>query len=132
MEISLKIIPIDLLEQYKSSFDKTTRQRFEKLHDDELSIETFSFYTSVSAVFSSKIEGEEMELDSYIKHKRFGTKYKAYYTRKIDDLCDIYLFAQKNKLTAQTLEKAHAQLTKHILQKSLHRQCLLMYRKIPA
>lgn len=118
MKISLKIIPVDLLEQYKSTFDKTTRPSFEKLHDSELSIETFSFYTSVSAVFSSKIEDEDMELDSYIKHKRFGTKYQPGYTQKIDDLYDAYLFAQKNKLTAKTLEKAHAQLTKHILQKS--------------
>ena len=118
MKIPLKIIPLDLSEQYKTGFDKTLKQSFEKLHDSELSMETFSFYTSVSAVFSSKIEGEDMELDSYIKHKRFGTKYQPNYTRKIDDLYDAYLYAQKNKLTPQTLEQAHAQLTKHILQKS--------------
>ena len=118
MKISLKIIPTDLLEQYKKSFDKKAKKHFEKLHDSELSIKTFSFYTSVSAVFSSKIEGENIELDSFIKHKRFGTKYQPNYTRKIDDLYEAYLFAQKTKLSAKTLEKAHAQLTKHILQKS--------------
>ncbi len=118
MKIPLKIIPLDLLEQYKADFDKTLKPGFDKLHDSKLSIKTFSFYISVSAVFSSKIEGEDMELDSYIKHKRFGTKYEPDYTRKIDDLYDAYLFAQKNKLTAQTLLQAHAQLTKHILQKS--------------
>lgn len=125
MKISLKIITLDLLEQYKKSFDKKAKQRFEKLHDSELSlpegkagIKTFSFYTSVSAVFSSKIEGENIELDSFIKHKRFGTKYQPDYTRKIDDLYEAYLFAQQTKLSAKTLEQAHAQLTKHILQKS--------------
>ena len=118
MKISLKIIPTDLLEQYKKGFDKKAKQRFEKLHDSELSIKTFSFYTSVSAVFSSKIEGENIELDSFIKHKRFGVKYLPDYTRKIDDLYEAYLFAQKTKLSAKTLEQAHAQLTRHILQKS--------------
>jgi Fic family protein len=118
MKLSLKIIPLDLLEQFKSGFNKSLKQNFENLHDSELSIETFSFYTSVSAVYSSKIEGEDVELDSYIKHKRFGTKYKPDYTRKIDDLYDAYMFAKKNKITPQTLEQAHAQLTKHILQKS--------------
>jgi Fic family protein len=118
MKIPLKIISLDLLEQYKTAFDKTLQLSFEELHDSELSIGTFSFYTSVSAVFSSKIEGEDMEMDSYIKHKRFGTKYQPDYTRKIDDLYDAYLFAQKNKLTGKTLERVHAQLTKHILQKS--------------
>lgn len=118
MKFLLQIIPTDLLEQYKNSFDKKAKKGFEKLHDSELSIDTFSFYTSVSAVFSSKIEGENIELDSFIKHKRFGTKYKPDYTRKIDDLYDAYLFAQQNKLSSKTLEQAHAQLTKHILQKS--------------
>lgn len=114
----LNIIPIDLIEQYKKSFVKSIMKCFENLHDSELSIDTFSFYTSVSAVFSSKIEGEDIELDSFIKHKRFGTKYFPDYTRKIDDLYDAYLFAQQTKLSKQSLEKAHALLTKNILQKS--------------
>ena len=118
MKLALKIIPVDLLEQYKSNFDQSIKKGFEKLHDSELSISTFSFYTSVSAVFSSKIEGEDIELDSFIKHKRFGTKYKPDYTRKIDDLYGAYLFAQQTKLSKQSLENAHALLTKHILQKS--------------
>ena len=71
-QIDLKIIPVDLLEHYKSSFDQSLQKTFAELHDSELSIETFSFYSSVSAVFSSKIEGENIDLDSFIKHKRFG------------------------------------------------------------
>ncbi len=118
MSFSLQIIPAALLSQYKNSFDASLQQSFEQLHDSELSIETFSFYTSVSAVFSSKIEGENIELDSFIKHKRLGVHYQPDYTRKIDDLYEAYLFAQKNQLTPQTFEQAHAQLTKHILQGS--------------
>jgi Fic family protein len=118
MNLSLHIIPVDLLPQYKANFDKSVHQSFENLHDSELSISTFSFYTSVSAVFSSKIEGENIDLDSFIKYKRFGTKYLPDYTRKIDDLYDAYLFAQKAKLSKQTLEQAQALLTKTILQRS--------------
>lgn len=115
--IKLQIIPTDLLEPYKYSFNKSLPHYFEDLHDSELSIKTFSFYTSVSAVFSSKIEGENIELDSYVKHKRFGAHFQPDYTHKIDDLYNAYLFAQENNLTPQTLEKAHIQLTSHILQK---------------
>lgn len=114
----LQILPTALLEKYKAGFDKTLLQNFEALTDSELSIENFSFYTSVSAVFSSKIEGENIELDSFIKHKRLGVKYQPDYTRKIDDLYDTYLFAQQNKLTPTALKQAHQLLTKHILQKS--------------
>lgn len=112
------ILPTDLMQQFKSNFDLSLQERFHALHDSELSIESFSFYTSVSAVFSSKIEGENIDLDSFIKHKRFGTKYQPDYTRKIDDLYDAYLFAQKNKLNQKNLEQAHKLLTSHILQKA--------------
>ncbi len=115
---SLHIVPVDLLSDYKKDFNSTLNFNFENLRDSELSIDTFSFYTSVSVVFSSKIEGENIDLDSFIKHKRLGIKYQPDYTRKIDDLYDAYLFAQKNKLTPQNLEQSHAQLTAHILQKS--------------
>ena len=103
------------MEQYVSTFNGSLKQDFENMNDSELSIDTFSFYTSVSAVFSSKIEGEHIELDSYIKHKRFGIEYQPDYTRKIDDLYEAYLFAQKNELNANNLVLAHSQVTRHIL-----------------
>ena len=118
MQIKLNIIPINILQQYVADFDPSVKQDFENLNDSELSIDTFSFYTSVSAVFSSKIEGEPIELDSYIKHKRFDIEYLPDYTRKIDDLYDAYLFAQKNVLNQKNIESVHSQLTKHILKKS--------------
>lgn len=118
MQIELNIISTNLLQQYVAAFDLSIKQDFENLNDSELSIDTFSFYTSVSAVFSSKIEGEPIELDSYIKHKRFDIEYLPDYTRKIDDLYDAYLFAQKNVLNQKNIESVHSQLTKHILKKS--------------
>jgi Fic family protein len=114
--INLHIISKDLLETYSLQVNDIVEKEFEKFHDSELSIETFSFYTSVSAVFSSKIEGEDIELDSYIKHKRMGAHFLPDYTRKIDDLYDAYLFAQKTYLNQASLEQAHALITKHILQ----------------
>lgn len=111
----LNIIPSELLEDYKSSFEDDIIVGFENLHDSELSIDTFSFYTSVSAVFSSKIEGEAIELDSFIKHKRLGVEYTPDYTQKIDDLYNAYEFAQNNGLTAETLMQSHKLLTKNIL-----------------
>ncbi|MEO6132849.1 MAG: Fic family protein [Saprospiraceae bacterium] len=118
MKISLHLIPSEIQKQYNANFNETTQERFEHLTDSELSIEGFSFYTSVSAVFSSKIEGVDIELDSYLQHKRFGKKYLPDYTRKIDDLYDAYAFAKQTKLSGKSLEQAHKKLTAHILQKS--------------
>lgn len=111
----LKIIPTTLLAAYVARFAPGAKPDFELLHDSELSTGNFSFYTSVSAVFSSKIEGEPIELDSFIKHRRFGIEYLPDYTRKIDDLLEAYSFAQQNKLSEESLMQAHAQLTRHIL-----------------
>jgi Fic family protein len=118
MPIELKSIPTHLLEQYVATFDLSLKHHFDHFNDSELSIDTFSFYTSVSAVFSSKIEGEPIELDSYIKYKRFDVEYLPDYTLKIDDLYDAYLLAQKNELNQKNVELAHSLLTKHILIKS--------------
>lgn len=86
------------------------------MEDDILSAKNFSFYTSVSAVFSSKIEGEDIQLDSYIKHKKFNAHFSPDYTRKTDDLYEAYLFAQQNKLTYENLLNVHRLITKNILQ----------------
>jgi Fic family protein len=114
-EMQFEILPAYLLSIYKQEVSETLPQDFEKLTDSELSIDRFSFYTSVSAVYSSKIEGEDIELDSYVKHKRFGIEFSPDYTRKTDDLYEAYQFAKETSCNQSNLEKAHQQLTKHIL-----------------
>ncbi len=79
----LQIIQTGLLPPYVKQVPKGLQAAFDKLTDAELSTADFSFYTSVSSVYSSKIEGEDIELDSYIKHKRFGIEFLPDYTKKI-------------------------------------------------
>ena len=69
MKEKLKIIPVDLLESYCLQVRQDMQTSFDSLRDAEISTGTFSFYISVSSVYSSKIEGEDIELDSYVKHK---------------------------------------------------------------
>ncbi len=113
----LQILPIELLREYSDRFPVGFATDFEKLEESSLSADTFSFYTSVSAVFSSKIEGEQIDLDSFIKHKISGAKFLPDHTQKIDDLYDAYLLAQSTALHSKSIKQAHILLTKHILQK---------------
>ncbi len=117
MKEKLKIIPSDLLEQYSLQVNKNLQTSFNALQDAEISTDSFSFYTSVSSVYSSKIEGEEIELDSYIKHKKFGIEFLPDYTKKIDDLYDAYTFAKSNVLNKTNIEEVHKLLSKHLLAK---------------
>ncbi|MEO5581489.1 MAG: Fic family protein [Saprospiraceae bacterium] len=117
-KFKLNIISEDLLQNYKEHINNSTIEKFKRLEDSPLSISSFSFYSSVSAVYSSKIEGEDIELDSYVKHKRFGIEFKPDYTRKIDDLYSAYEFAQSNTLNAENINFALQLLTKNILPES--------------
>jgi Fic family protein len=115
--MNFHIIKKELLEEYKKAFPKDLQEKFDALKDVEISTDVFSFYTSVASVFSSKIEGENIELDSYIKHKKYGIEFLPNYTKKIDDLYDAYTFAKNNVLNKANISKAHKLLSKHIVAK---------------
>ena len=62
MNEQLLILSNDLLSEYLEKAPKGLNNAFEALKDAEISTDSFSFYTPVSSVFSSKIEG--------VKYKR--------------------------------------------------------------
>lgn len=113
--MELQIIQSNLLSAYLQQFPKGLEEAFHQLTEAEISTDSFSFYTSVSSVYSSKIEGENIELDSYVKHRRFGIEFLPDYTKKIDDLYDAYVFAQNNPLNEGNIAKVHQLLSKHIV-----------------
>ena len=114
----LHIISNTLLAEYLEKVPNGLKDAFYALQDAEISTESFSFYTSVSSVYSSKIEGEAIELDSYIKHRKFGIEFSPDYTKKIDDLYDAYTFAKTNELNEINIAESHAMLSKSILTKN--------------
>ena len=116
MRKKLKIIPADLLEAYELSVvNFQLHDKFNALTDAEISTDTFSFYTSVSAITSSRIEGEQMEVDSYLKHKMLNIEYLPNLVEKPNDLYKAYLFAQENELTNTLFLQAHSLLATHLL-----------------
>jgi len=83
--MNLHLIPTTHLLQYLAQINPDLQSRFDQLEDAEISTDTFSFYTSVASVYSSKIEGEDIELDSYVKHKRFGVGFLPDYTGRVNN-----------------------------------------------
>lgn len=111
----LQLIKTDLLPLYLEQVQGIA-EKLDALKEAEISTGTFSFYTSVASVFSSKIEGEDIELDSYIKHKAMHLEFQPDYTRKTDDLYTAYQFAQSHPMNAQTISEAHTLLSKNIVE----------------
>ena len=88
---------------------------FKAIQKKVLEPHSFTFYTSVSVMSSSKIEGEQLELDSYVKHKLLHIEYLPELTEKPNDLYNAYLFAKDNKLSKQNFLEAHKLIAAHLL-----------------
>jgi len=116
MNFSLQILPPQYFAAFAEKVDEDVlRAALAHAPKVEITADTFGFYSSVASVFSSKIEGENIELDSYVRHRFLQGKYKPDYTRKVDDLFAAYQFAHDNRLTLKNLLKAHVLITRNIL-----------------
>jgi Fic family protein len=116
--MDFKILTNKLLVNYIKSVKESPLDKIKKIKKIEIPVDYFQFYKSVSSVYSSKIEGENIDFDSYFKHKFLKVKYKPDYTRKADDLYLAYDFIDNNKLTFANVQKAHSILSKNLLPKS--------------
>lgn len=89
---------------------------------DDLPPLTFSF--EASAVYSSNIEGNSIDLDSFMNSKlnRNARAFKAKERTEIETLIEAYRFAQKHVLNEKNLLKAHAILAAHLLPKAQQRK----------
>ena len=102
---------------WKSLLDIDIQKEFSEIENRQLEPHSFTFYTSVSVMSSSKIEGEQMELDSYVKHKMLNIEYLPEFIKKPNDLYKAYLFAKENKLTQKNFLQAYLFISANLLPK---------------
>lgn len=68
----------------------------------------FDFLTKASAVYSSNIEGNSIDLNSYMNYEMNKDKFKVgKEIEEIEDLIEAYEFAQNNKLNEKNLLNCH-------------------------
>jgi len=111
----MKILSDVLLESYRNQAGIDFQTALRHLDETFVRSDSFSFYTSVAVITSSKIEGEPMEVDSYIKHKIQHIEYLPELTEKPNDLFRAYIYAKENRLTRGHFSKAHQLITEHLL-----------------
>jgi Fic family protein len=116
--MTFKILNEQLIQEFKESCIISPLEKLNQLKKEELTVDYFQFYNSVSSVYSSKIEGEEIDFDSYFKHRFLHVKFKPDYTQKADDLYAAYEFIEKNQINLENIKKAHKILSKNLLPKS--------------
>jgi Fic family protein len=116
--MDLKIIHKQLLCKFRESIDMSFLGVLNSDPKLQIPVDYFQFHTSVSSVYSSKIEGEDIDFDSYFKHRFLQVKFKPDYTKRADDLYKAYEFIYKNPLNFENLKKAQSILSSNLLPKS--------------
>jgi len=117
-KIELEILSTLQLEDFSSKIDFDIIKSLKKKGVEKTPFDYFDFYTSISSVYSSKIEGEDIDMDSYMKHRFLNVKYEPDYTKKADDLFEAYKFVYSNMLNKENLLAAHKILSKNLLSES--------------
>jgi Fic family protein len=115
---SLEILNLGLFNDFNQRVDFDVRLAIKKAQEFDMPIDYFKFYKSVSSVYSSKIEGEKIDFDSYFKHKFLNVEFKVDYTQKADDLFDAYEFIEDKAISLENVKKAHSIIGRNLLPKS--------------
>ncbi len=117
-KMNFKILTSKLLEEYTLAVRESPLEKLGNIKKINIPVDYFQFYKSVSSVYSSKIEGENIEFDSFFKHKFLEIKFKPDYTGRADDLYAAYDFIDNHPISLKNIQQAHSILTSNILPKS--------------
>jgi Fic family protein len=78
-----------------------------------------NYFTQASAVYSSNIEGNSIDLNSYMNYKLSREKFKPMKeVKEIEHLIAAYQYAQKNNLNEDNFLECHRMFSKTLLIKS--------------
>jgi Fic family protein len=113
--MNFQIISAGYFKSFKHQLTIDVEKVMREMIQTELTANSFTFYTSVAVISSSRIEGEAMEVDSYVKHKMQDIEYLPELVQKPNDLYEAYSFAQNNKLSETNFLAAHTLLSTHLL-----------------
>jgi Fic family protein len=113
--MELEIIKANLLQEFVNKANEKIEDLLKNIDKEKLPVDYFQFYNSVSSVYSSKIEGEEIDFDSFYKHKFMNVRYQANYTQRAEDLFAAYTFIENKELNFENTRKAHKIISAHLL-----------------
>jgi Fic family protein len=81
--------------------------------------DNLGYKTQASAVYSSNIEGNSIDLNSFMNYKLFQEKFKTHKEiQEIENLIAAYEFAQSNQLNEKNFLQCHKILSKTLVLKS--------------
>ncbi len=118
---SLTYLSSKYLQHYLEKQPITLLKHFNKVKPIGVHADNFDFYFSRSAVYSSMIEGNNIDFDSYLKYSHSGMNNTGKSFKEIEDLKTAYRFAKEHKLTLNNFLKAYKTFTKTLVTESKYR-----------
>ena len=111
----MRVTDTAYLDQYREETGALLLENFARFDFSSPKID-LGYNTRASAVYSSNIEGNSVDLNSFMNSMLAGKKFKpGKEIEEIQDLVAAYEFAQSEKLTEVNLLNAHHLLSKNLL-----------------
>lgn len=116
MNTRLKLISPGYLDEYTRDSPIGWAEVANKLKvRANFSVEDFNYYIIASSLFSSKIEGNTLDLNSFMRHRGNKDSSMRKEVQEINDLVKAYQFGSENEISLPAFQKAHAILSKTLL-----------------
>jgi Fic family protein len=109
------IINSSYLDLYKKKQPITLVKHFNKIKELPFNKETFGYSASMSSVFSSMIEGNTIDFDTYLKYSASGMNTKSKPFKEIEDLIKAYEFASNSHLNIDNFLQVHSILSNTLI-----------------
>jgi Fic family protein len=118
---NLQLISTECIQQYIDNQPISLLKHFTKIKGLGAKFMNLDFYFSNSAVYSSMIEGNRIDLDSYLKYSYSGMNTNGKSYKEIEDLKKAYLFAKLQTLNLERFMECHSILSQTIIEDENYR-----------
>jgi len=116
----LEFISSEYLNKYSSGCKIDWLEVFHKLSSKSIfTSDDFEYYLIASSLYSSKIEGNTLDANSFFRNRGNKSFPKKKEVQEIEDLVKAYKFASENNLNKTNFLKTHEILSKSLLTVSL-------------
>ena len=108
-----EIIPTNIYEKYRKNQPITILKHYNKLKEINKGY-TYGYMFDASSVYSSMIEGNPIDIDTYLKYKETGMNTGTKSFKEIQNLRNAYEFAKNRKLNFINFLEAHKILSDNL------------------
>lgn len=116
MEKHLALLSDEYLPEFSDKVKVDWIEVVNKLKEKtQFTFEDFEYYIISSSLYSSKIEGNTLDANSFFRNRGKKTSPKRKEVQEIETLMDAYKFASENNLNRTNFLKTHALLSKTLL-----------------